>query len=109
MLSAPLPQPAPFTCPHCGAAMESNAAPCLRCGQRNEQPRKGASWFRLILFLCHYLCQAMIGFGLIFIVFAFGPQFGKLPPISMLYEGVPLLVLGIIGFALCTWKLKRLS
>ena len=40
MTSAPLAQPAPFTCPHCGAAVEAIPALCGRCGALVSAPKR---------------------------------------------------------------------
>lgn len=104
MNPAPLPQPAPFTCPHCGAGLESKSGLCPRCGARLDETKRsplslatliGAS-AGLLVFGAIGACSGSL------VVQAFGPQHGRdLTPRELLIFSVPCLVVGLIGFAFC--------
>lgn len=100
MNSAPLPQPAPFTCPHCGEGMDTGQQFCPRCGARvGEIARAGLSPFLIV------------GLGLGLLVFGGIGACGALSTISSFqsgpYQGVvlifslPCLLVGGIGSFLC--------
>jgi hypothetical protein len=117
MNPAPLPQPAPFTCPPCGAGLESKSGLCPRCGARlDETKRSPLSLATVIGASAGLLVFGAIGAcGGSLVVEAFGPHkgWGSPPgPISasdLLIFSVPCLVLGLIGFAFCLRALPKLK
>jgi len=73
MNPAPLPQPAPFTCPHCGAAMEGIPALCLRCGvlvsgRKPSRPYWRVSRFASVLALLIWIVLCAVVLLGIFVV-----------------------------------------
>lgn len=103
MNPAPLPQPAPFTCPNCGAGLETNGGLCPRCGAWLEQtgrssPSLGATiglMLGLLVFGALGACSGSL------VIQSFGPQSGELTARDLLIFSVPLLLVGLIGFGLC--------
>ena len=109
MNPAPLPQPAPFTCPDCGAGLESKPDFCPHCGARvNESGRSPLDVGAIIVLTIGLIVFGAIGACSGLLVFqAFGPQrgFGSPPgPISahdLLIFSVPCLIFGLAGFGWC--------
>lgn len=108
MNPAPLPQPAPFTCPNCGAGLETNGGLCPRCGARLEQtgrssPSLGATiglTLGLLVFGAIGACGAFVTAGNLA---GQNGDYGGL----FLAISVPSLLVGLIGFGLCLRAFSR--
>lgn len=62
MNPAPLPQPAPFTCPNCGAALNEQPEFCPRCGARlTPQTRPALSRFAIVALALGLLLFGAVG------------------------------------------------
>lgn len=104
MNPAPLPQPAAFTCPNCGVALDEKPPFCPRCGaQLDAKPRRAA----LSVGMMFLLALGIMVFGVIgacgglFVAASFGKQDGELPASAFLVISVPSLLIGLVGFVLC--------
>lgn len=104
MNPAPLPQPTPFTCPQCGAGLESKPDFCPRCGAALETKRRArlsigaviGLTFGLILFGGIGACGGLL------VSQSFGTQTGgEFTARDLLIFSVPSLLVGVLGFVLC--------
>jgi len=102
MNSAPLPQPAPFTCPNCGASLDDKPEFCPRCAARlNADVRPSLSIFAAIFLALGLLVFGAIGAcGALVTAGNLAGQNGEYQGV-LLAVSVPSLLVGLIGFALC--------
>lgn len=109
MNPAPLPQPAPFTCPNCGASLNEKPQLCPRCGARldaaSQSKRSLLAGLALTIGLLFF--GAMGGCGGWFVISAFGPQDFELPARAFLIISVPSLIIGALGFWSCARAFRK--
>ncbi len=102
MNPAPLPQPAPFTCPNCGAALETKPELCPHCGARLDGKGARLSTTHAIALIFGLMFFGAIGAcGGTMVLGAFGKQSSDLSARDFLVISVPSLLFGLAGFVAC--------
>ncbi len=103
MNPAPLPQPAPFTCPNCGASLSEKPAVCPQCGALlNEKIERArlAPLAAVFLVLGCLVFGAMGACGATLSIAALQNQQDYLSGAFLMFA-LPSFVVGLVGFVLC--------
>ena len=111
MPTPPLPHPTPFTCPHCGEALQTRADFCPHCGARVEaktKPARSIGWFvgTIVLGLATLAfggVGACSGAATYQSLVAPDYEFGQ----GLLVISIPLLIIGLVVTFLCGRALWR--